>query len=189
MTRNDDHLRDADLDPVIDLLRAERPTASALELDSIKQRVMRNVARNPGKGSRRTEFMRSRLAILGMLVAGIVLSTSGAGLAVSGLANSQKAAVSQYGTTPPSGGGGVLGEEESSGTMPQEENNSGGGGTKPTHGRNQLQPTRQVGSGTQSNSGSNQLPFTGFAAIPVLLGGVALLSAGLVLRRRTRSDS
>jgi hypothetical protein len=186
MTRNEDHLRDADLGPVIDMLRAERPTATALELDSIKQRVMRNVARNPAKGSRRTEFMRSRLAILGMLVLGFVLSTSGAGLAVSGLSNSDKAAVSQYGTPTPTpsptsgGGGGVLGQEES------------GGGSTPRKSvgstNTNLQPTQQVESGAQS-SGGNQLPFTGFAAIPILLGGVALLSAGLVLRRRTRSDS
>jgi hypothetical protein len=185
MTRNDDHLRDADLGPVIDMLRAERPMATALELDSVKQRVMRNVARNPAKGSRRTEFMRSRIAILGMLVLGLVLSTSGAGLAVTGLANSDKAAISQYGGgTTPQGGGGVLGEEESGGggTQPQEENNSpNGGGTD-------VQPTQQVESGAQSGGGS-ELPFTGFAAIPILLGGVALLSAGLVLRRRTGTDS
>jgi hypothetical protein len=181
MTRNDDHLRDADLGPVIDMLRAERPTASALELDSIKRRVMTNVARNPVKGSRRTEFMRSRLAILGMLVLGLVLSTSGAGLAVSGLANSDKAAISQYGPSPDTGGGGVLGEEESGGTMPQEESNS-------PQQDNALQPSRQVESGAQSGGG-NELPFTGFAAIPILLGGIALLSAGLVLRRRTGSDS
>jgi hypothetical protein len=174
MTRNDDHLRDADLGPVIDMLHAERPTASALELDSIKRRVMTNVARNPVKGSRRTEFMRSRIAILGMLVLGLVLSTSGAGLAVSGLANSDKAAVSQYGPTE-TGGGGVLGEEESSGTMPQEESNA-------------LQPSQQVESGAQSGGG-NELPFTGFAAIPILLGGVALLGTGLVLRRRSADDS
>src|SRR4051812_45616341 len=155
MTRNDDHLRDADLDPVIDMLRAERPTASALELDSIKQRVMRNVASNPGKGSRRTEFMRSRIAILGMLVLGLLLSTSGAGLAVSGLANSDKAAISQYGgsTTPNGGGGGVLGEEESGGTMPQEESNSPSGGNDTN---DTLQPTRQVESGAQNNG--SQLP-------------------------------
>ncbi len=46
--------------------------------------------------------MRSRLAILGMLVLGMVLSTGGAGLAVSGFANPKgNAAQSQYG-----GGGG-----------------------------------------------------------------------------------
>jgi hypothetical protein len=200
MTRNDDHLRDPDLGPVIDRLHAERPTASALELDAVKQRVLMRVARNPVKGSRRTEFMRSRLAILGMLVAGIVLSTGGAGLAVSGLANSQKAAISQYGptvvtptptpsTAPPPGGGGVLGEEESSGSMPEES-------STPTTNRHsaapvpKLQPTRQVEAGAQSSpSASNELPFTGFAAIPILLGGVALLSAGLILRRRTRTDN
>ena len=118
-----------------------------------------------------------------MLVLGLVLSTSGAGLAVTGLANSDKAAISQYGGgTTPQGGGGVLGEEETGGgTMPQEENNSPSGGTD-------VQPTQQVESGAQSGGGS-ELPFTGFAAIPILLGGVALLSAGLVLRRRTGTDS
>jgi LPXTG-motif cell wall-anchored protein len=45
------------------------------------------------------------------------------------------------------------------------------------------QPTRQVEATTES-----QLPFTGFAAIPVMLGGIALLTGGLVLRRRTRAE-
>ena len=66
---------------------------------------------------------------------------------------------------------------------PPEENGA------PTQGdNNKLQPTRQVESGTQG-TGGNELPFTGFAAIPILLGGVALLSVGLVLRRRTRTDN
>lgn len=183
MTRNDDHLRDADLGPVIDMLRAERPTASALELDSIKRRVMTNVARNPVKGSRRTEFMRSRLAILGMLVLGLVLSTGGAGLAVSGLANSDKAAISQYGPDQ-TGGGGVLGEEESGGG---DQGTSPGAGTSPEQGSGPaLQPSRQVESGAQ---GSGELPFTGFLAIPVLLGGVALLTTGLVLRRASAREA
>jgi hypothetical protein len=47
----------------------------------------------------------------------------------------------------------------------------------------QTQPTRQVAAATGS-----QLPFTGFAAIPVMLGGIALLTGGLVLRRRTRAE-
>jgi hypothetical protein len=174
MSHHDHNLHDAELGPVINRLQAERPTASALELDLIKQRVRERVTRN-ARRSRRTEFMRSRLAILSMLVLGMVLSTGGAGLAVSGFASQhQNAATSQYGTPPPSGGN-VLGEEGSGGPT---ENNGGGGPT--------TQPERQVESGAQGNG---QLPFTGFAAIPVLLGGVALLGTGLVLRRRTGDDS
>ena len=194
MSHHDNHLHDAELGPVIDRLQAERPTASALELDLVKQRVRDRVARN-ARGSRRTEFMRSRLAILGMLVAGMVLSTGGAGLAVSGFASqSGNAAQVQYGgTTPtpsgtPTGGGGtqpgneVLGEEESGGGAPNE--NNGGG---PNEKKKSSQPTRQVETGAQG-TGGEQLPFTGFAAIPILLGGVALLGTGLVLRRRTADD-
>src|SRR5215212_9915273 len=133
MSHHDDYLHDAELGPVIARLQSERPTASALEMDLIKQRVRDRVARN-ARRSRRTEFMRSRLAILGMLVAGMVLSTGGAGLAVSGFASQdQNAATSQYGQSTPSGspGGGVLGEEESGGPAGGQENNGGGGVTQP----------------------------------------------------------
>jgi hypothetical protein len=177
MTNHDDHLRDAEFGPVIDRLRAERPAASALELDTIKQRVRSRVARDT-RGSGRTESMRSRLAILGMLVLGMVLSTGGAGLAVSGFANPKgNAAQTQYGG--PAGGGSqpeeeVLGEEGTGG---------GGGGSQPE----EVQPERQAELGVQ-NTGGEQLPFTGFAAIPVLLGGVALLGGGLVLRRRANAS-
>jgi hypothetical protein len=41
------------------------------------------------------------------------------------------------------------------------------------------QPSRQVEAG-----GGGQIPFTGYAAIPTLLIGIALLAMGLVLRRR-----
>ena len=125
--------------------------------------------------------MRSRLAILSMLVLGMVLSTGGAGLAVSGFTSgNESASVTQYGTATPEGGT-VLGNEES-GAPGTTENNGGGGGGGPT------QPTRQVESGAQG-SGGGQLPFTGFAAIPILLGGVALLCTGLVMRRRTADES
>ena len=120
--------------------------------------------------------MKSRLAIMAMLVAGMLLSTTGAGLAVTSL-GSNDASVAQYG---PGGG--------------EEGANGGGGGTN--HGGGQgdvlgasdqgteVQPARQV----ETGAGSGQLPFTGFLAIPVLLGGVALLSTGIVLRRRTASE-
>src|SRR3954470_22974991 len=129
MSHHDDHLHDAELRPVISRLQAERPMASALELDLIKQRVRERVTRN-ARRSRRTEFMRSRLAILSTLVLGMVLSTGGAGLAVSGFTSGNEvASTAQYGVATPEGGGEVLGEENNGGgggAGPQE--NNGGGG-------------------------------------------------------------
>jgi hypothetical protein len=170
-----------DLQPVIDQLRANRPEATALELDGIKQRV-RARSSQPARRrtTRRAQLMKSRLVILSMLVLGMLLSTAGAGLAVSGLSGETNASVAQYGaSTPPPestpGGGNVLGDEDSGNNVLPESNTSPAGG-------NDVQPARQVEAGATTNS---KLPFTGFAAVPVLLGGIALLSAGLVLRRRT----
>jgi hypothetical protein len=150
-----------DIDDVIRLLRDRRPEATELELDQIKQRILRRAAQ-----PRRAQPMKSRLAILAMLVLGFVFSTAGVGLAVGGLSGSDSAAITQYGTPTPTPPGKVLGQEEN--------------GNGETTG---LQPERQVENGSNS-----QLPFTGFAAIPVLLGGIALLSGGLVLRRRSRQE-
>lgn len=107
--------------------------------------------------------MKSRLAILAMLVLGMVFSTTGAGLAIQGFTSSD-ASVSQYGPDKPPGD--VLGEEDEGGVA------------------GDVQEPRQV----ETGSDTGELPFTGFLALPVLLGGVALLSAGLVLRRRTHGD-
>jgi hypothetical protein len=120
--------------------------------------------------------MKSRLVILTMLVLGMLLSTTGAGLAVSGLSG-RNASIAGY-TTPT--GGGVLGDQDTgSGTQPE---NNGGGNAPDTS--TKTQPARQV----EAGANNSKLPFTGFAAIPVLLGGIALLSAGLVLRRRTGDE-
>jgi hypothetical protein len=179
-----------EFDDVIRLLRENRPEASELELDQIKQRVRKRAARP----SRRKQDMKSRLAILSMLVLGMMLSTTGAGLAVQSLSSGDDASVAQY-DTPDETPGDVLGEENTN--QPCVENgsgangNGGGGGgaadecveTSPT--QTDLQPTRQAEVGSDTG---DQLPFTGFLAIPVLIGGVALLSAGLVLRRRTSDE-
>lgn len=168
--------------------------------------------------------MKSRIAILGLLVSGMLFSTAGAGLAIQGGGSAQSgtnAAVAQYETPTPTptptvtpsgtvtpastpvctatpsptdnkngsvGPSDVCGE---GGVLPAEANNAPTTTTKPatTTGSGVLpaeetQPTRQEAAAAQTS----QLPFTGFAAIPVLLGGLALLSGGLVLRRRTRSE-
>ncbi len=167
-----------DLQPVIDQLLAHRPEATALELDAVKQQVRARVAAPARRRTRRNELMKSRLVVLTMLVLGILLSTTGAGLAVSGLSG-DNASIAEY-TTPT--GAGVLGDQDTgSGTQPS---NNGGGNAPAGGGGNNVQPARQVEAGANNTS----LPFTGFAAIPVLLGGIALLSAGLVLRRRTGDE-
>jgi hypothetical protein len=184
-----------EFDDVIHLLKDERPQATELELDAIKQRVLRNAERP----SRRNQPMKSRLAILGMLVFGMLFSTAGAGLAISGVSQSgTNAAISQYATstatpTPtPDGNGGVLPAEEENAPSDDEGTNGGndnGGGTSPgadsdVAGATDTQDTAQQGVSARTS----QLPFTGFAAVPVLVGGLALLSGGLVLRRRTHSE-
>ena len=185
MSHHDNHLQDAELAPVIARLEAERPTASDLELGLIRQRVRDRVAPS-ARRSRRTEFMRSRLAIIAMLVFGGLLSTGGGALAVSGFASQQdNAAAGQYGTTGvqgDEGDQGVLGEDESGGPAAGTEDTPAGGED------NAVQPARQVEAGVQATGGEEQLPFTGFAAIPILLGGVALLTTGLVLRRRSSTE-
>src|SRR3954470_21059625 len=172
-----------DLQPVIDQLRANRPEATALELDALKQQVRARVAAPARRRTRSKQLMKSRLVILTMLVLGMLLSTTGAGLAVSGLSG-DNASIAQYAKTPT--GGGVLGDQDTgSGTAPEVNGGGGGGGggTAPNE-AGSTQPARQV----EAGANNSQLPFTGFAAIPVLLGGIALLSAGLVLRRRTGDE-
>jgi hypothetical protein len=170
-----------DLQPVIDQLRANRPEATALELDAVKQRVRARVSAPARRRTRRSELMKSRLVVLTMLVLGMLLSTAGAGLAVSGI--SGNAAEDQYETPTPSptGGGGVLGDQDA-GTGVQPDDAAGGDAPGGDEG---VQPSRQV----EAGANDNELPFTGFAAVPILLGGLVLLTAGLVLRRRTGDDS
>src|SRR3954465_7632563 len=104
-----------DLQPIIDQLRANRPEATALELDAIKQRVRARASHPARRRTRRAQLMKSRVVILTMLVFGMLLSTAGAGLAVTGLSGNDSASTGQYPGTPtptppstsstPSGGG------------------------------------------------------------------------------------
>src|SRR3954447_10544138 len=108
-----------DLQPVIDQLRAHRPEATALELDAIKQRVRARASHPARRRTRRAQLMKSRLVILTLLVFGMLLSTAGAGLAVSGLSGNRSASTAQYPTSTSTvtnnstpNGGGVLGAQD-----------------------------------------------------------------------------
>src|SRR5215211_7215215 len=162
-----------DLQPVIDQLRAHRPEATPLELDSIKQRVRARASHPARRRTRRAQLMKSRLVILTMLVLGMLLSTAGAGLAINGLSGTQRASTAQYPTPTATTNGGVLGEEDQGAGEDNSPSDTGGGGTSPsTGGGNSVQPSRQVEAGAEAGT---SLPFTGFAAIPILFGGLVLL--------------
>ncbi len=216
--------------PVIERLRADRPTATPLELDATKQRVLARVARPRPTTRRSFSLMRTRAAILSMLALGFLLSTTGVGLAVSGLSDNNQASSAQYGPTPsptstntppptststsetppttsttpptttaptttttapaapgpevttsPAPESNVLGEQKEN--KPQTQHPSEGLPEQAQTTPSAVQPARQV-----QEAGSNELPFTGFAALPVLLAGLVLLSAGLVMRRSSAKD-
>ena len=151
--------------------------------------------------------MKSRLAMLGLLVGGMLMSGTGATLAVSGVSSSGSAGTAQYTSPPP-----ATTQTTPPGVAPPTGTTQQGGGTtdqaqvldhaeaaKPRGGQAQpggddrvapetAQVNRQVEAGA-TGGGSDELPFTGFAAIPILLAGVAMMASGLVLRRRSSDGS
>src|SRR3954449_4400828 len=78
----------AEFDGVVERLHAHRAELSPLELDRIKTTIQRE-----------TSHMRTRTSILAVLISGIVLSSGGVALGVSGLASSDSAGNAQYSVT------------------------------------------------------------------------------------------
>lgn len=137
--------------------------------------------------------MRSRLGIAILLATGALFSTSGTALGVSALSTELTAGAAQYGgkatAAPPAGGqvgsppagGQVLGVSENS---PAGEKAGGGGkGAVAGESAESAPGAAQAARQTQALA-ADRLPFTGYAAIPLLLMGIALLASGFVLRRR-----
>jgi hypothetical protein len=197
-----------DLEHLDKTLRDLRPRMPEDRLDRVAARAKANAGRSgaPSTTRGKDSFLRSRIAITLMLVFGFGLSSTGAGLAISGLGSSdQTAADAQYvppptptvtppgqGGTPPGQGGENPGQgnQGGGGEAPEDEVLDDGGvagesesGGAPTTGEAEdVQEVRQAG----AEGGSDELPFTGFAAIPVLVLGVALLTGGFALRRGSR---
>ena len=111
--------------------------------------------------------MRARLAIVTLLASGIVLTGGGAALGSSALLTDLTASSAQYGQDVPRT------PEQPPGPTSQRL-----GPAVPPQPIVVVQAPRQLAAPAGPG-----LPFTGLAAIPLLLVGVALLAGGLSLRR------
>jgi len=159
-----------DLLAVEELLRTQRPELTPVEADLVESRVR---ARAAARGNRaKGAFMRTRLAVTAVLTVGVLSSGTGAGLAVSGVSGGHSAASAQYPdqTTP--------GREVPNGDQTLQAPAVQGG----DHQAAAVEPTAQV----SADAGDDSLPFTGLAAIPLIVGGVGLLGAGAALRQAAR---
>lgn len=255
MTPSDPHRLPDDLQDVAELLRGNRPEATALELDGVKRQVRSRVSRAASGRAQKGSTMKSKFAMMAMLVVGLLMSGTGAGLAVSGLGATESASQAQYPcednpatprnecvpptptpTPPPlnnssvpcdlngdgvadatedlngpapgcadagdvlpndpvrggnscdENGDGIISPAEAikngCGGVQGETNESQPAGETPVRRRQSgAQPTRQL-----EVNGDDELPFTGFAAIPILVGGIALMGGGIALRRRTGGE-
>ena len=123
--------------------------------------------------------MRARLIFCTILALGALLTAgAGAGFAQSGLDDSSNAGEQQYGK--PKARTDVLGEvgtvgEDDSGSAPTSQDSVPDA---------QATEAPQVAAAPDAEGG--ELPFTGFAVVTTLLLGLALVGAGLVLRRPAR---
>lgn len=162
------------LDAVEALLRQERPEATALELDQMKLRAIRAATSGRSRPTRlRGAIVKSRLALMSMIVVGVLMSGTGATVAVTGIAGDGSSGIAQYGPNNQD----VAGVQEEGG----DDGDEGGvlGDADEGAAADDVQ-----GSAQEAADGDNRLPFTGFLAIPLLIGGVGLLTSGVVLRRR-----
>jgi len=84
MSHSEDERLPPELRDVARTLRAQQPEATALELDRMKRRAMAQASRATGHRPQKGIFMKSRGALLTMLVMGTLLFGTGATLAATG---------------------------------------------------------------------------------------------------------
>jgi hypothetical protein len=184
MTENNDIDRfgSDDLDATAERLSAARVEPTPIELD----RAFVTARRRAGRGRSRSTtggFMRSKLAIVSILALGVLMSGTGATLAFQGSSGQVNAAQEEYvpptNTVTPGPGEGTDNGSQPGGketeTLGEEQTSADNGSPAAT------QETRQEAATADDNG---KLPFTGLAAMPIILIGVALLGAGIVLQRR-----
>ena len=172
-----------------ELLQRARPVPPFAELARLDRRLTALRAprgfRRRWSGHPRGQW--SRLVTAGCLSVGLLFSTAGTGLALSGFATTGPAVRAQY---PDSRGPG------NTGSGPASPGTTSPGRMRVVPGRqspstlSQVRPTDQgvvtpVSIVRAETHG--ELPFTGFGAIPVLVLGIGLVVVGVLVNRRTRA--
>jgi hypothetical protein len=166
----------ADLVSIVERLEQDRTTATPLELDTLKRRARRQAGRT-ARSQMKGQFLKSRIAIVSVLALGVFMSGAGATLAVSGSSGSGNASTAEYGKVAP--------QQQTGQTGNGPENSLAGA----DQGQAQTQPQAGAATGNDqvaATTSSKSLPFTGLAAIPLLLLGLGLLGGGLFMRRSAR---
>lgn len=125
--------------------------------------------------------MKSRVAITAVLMLGLFTGGTGTTLALSGSSDEGNASQAQY---PRGGGNNVLGQQQGSNpSNPRSGNVLGTTESSPSAtSPGAVQGSQQV----VATQGGSSLPFTGLAAIPIIILGLALLGAGAMMYRSTR---
>jgi hypothetical protein len=175
-----------ELEATEDALRAGRHQASPLALDRIKLQAIRQAERpRPSLYAvKKGTFMKSRLALTLLLVAGFMLSTTGATLAVSGSSGHGSAATNQY-IQP--GNEGHHNEHGTKGVSGKGGNENNTLNEEPVT-EVEVEPAPATEQQAVVSNGSS-LPFTGFVAIPLLVIGVGLILVGATIRLKSRKDT
>ena len=184
MGPDDRHLRLRALEETAELLRRERPEMTVDEIDRLHRRL------HPPSARRRAPSV----VVAFCLALGLVFTTAGTGLAISGFATSDQPVQAQYpdsaagrppgrpgGGQQPNGGSGAAGPPSSAahGGPTQSRPPSLGDTASARH------STDRVGlSEAESRTGA---PFTGYGAIPILAAGIVLFVTGAVVHRPARS--
>jgi hypothetical protein len=194
--------REPDLDELGARLRDERPDLSPAAYERVHGRVVERVPR-------RRRVSRASIATTLAIAFGVLLTGGGASLAISGLASDSTAVSAQYAPTvegtpptpvapppsddPPVGGQGVT-DSTPTPTTPSTDDGQAAQGERddddadPTLGgageAGEDDEAAQAPVQVQVAEGGDELPFTGLAAIPIVLLGAALIVAGALLRRR-----
>ena len=182
-----------DLDELGARLRRERPDMSDDAFARVHDRV---VAQAPQR--RRTP--RTSIATAVLIATGLLFTGGGASLAVSGLASDTTAVKAQYAppAVPPVAGVTVQGGTTTTPTpttttddgddvgVQGETDSSPDPSLGGSAGEQDQQPAQSAPQQVVAASGGDELPFTGFAAIPIVVIGALLIAAGALLRRRTQ---